>query len=114
MGGDEVIAIRNKEDFQEAVDISQDKLVVFDFYATWCGPCKVIAPKLESLWKGSDKFKNNIAVYKVDVDEAEDVALELGISAMPTFFFYRNKEKVDTIVGANVDELKTKMEKHCP
>jgi len=116
MGGDEVIAIKSKEEFEQALDVSADKLVIIDFFATWCGPCKIIAPKLEALWNSSDRYKNNIAVYKMDVDEVEELAMELGISAMPTFFFYRkrNTTPVDTVVGANIDELKTKIEKHCP
>merc|ERR1711994_1026486 len=62
------------------------KLVVIDFYATWCGPCKMIAPKLEEM----SKTKTNVVFLKVDVDEAEDVAMEYNISAMPTFLFMKN------------------------
>ena len=67
-----------------------DKLVVIDFYATWCGPCKMISPKLEEM----SKTKTNVVFLKVDVDEAEDVAMEYNISAMPTFLFMKNGKKV--------------------
>ena len=66
------------------------KLIVIDFFATWCGPCKMIAPKLEQM----DKDMDNVVFLKVDVDEAEDVAQEYNISAMPTFVFLKNGQKV--------------------
>ena len=66
------------------------KLVVIDFFATWCGPCKMISPKIEAM-AGE---MSNVVFLKVDVDEAEDVAEEYNISAMPTFIFLKNGQKV--------------------
>ena len=66
------------------------KLVVIDFFATWCGPCKMISPKIEAM-AGE---MSNVVFLKVDVDEAEDVAQEYNISAMPTFIFLKNGQKV--------------------
>ena len=66
------------------------KLVVIDFFATWCGPCKMISPKIEAM-AGE---MSNVVFLKVDVDEAEDVAQEYNISAMPTFVFLKNGQKV--------------------
>ena len=108
MGGEEYIAIHSKEEYEQALEVSADKLVMIDFYATWCGPCKIIAPKVAKIWGENDK--NNIALYKCDVDEVEELAMELGVSAMPTFFFFSKKEQIDQFVGANVDELKSRME----
>uniref|UniRef100_A0A8C4EBJ2 Thioredoxin domain-containing protein n=1 Tax=Dicentrarchus labrax TaxID=13489 RepID=A0A8C4EBJ2_DICLA len=69
-----------------------DKLVVVDFTATWCGPCKQIGPIFE---EQSLKPENkNVIFLKVDVDEAEDVSSSCNISCMPTFQFYKNGEKV--------------------
>lgn len=68
-----------------------------DCFATWCGPCKVIAPKVVEF---SDKYPN-ARFYKVDVDEVPDVAQELGIRAMPTFVMFKNGEKVGEVLGAN-------------
>merc|ERR1711893_25652 len=84
------------------------KLVVIDFYATWCGPCKMISPKLEEM----SKTMTNVVFLKVDVDEAEDVAAEHNISAMPTFIFMKNKQKVADLMGANPDKLKELVEQH--
>ena len=62
------------------------KLVVVDFFATWCGPCKAIAPFIADL----EPQMENVVFLKVDVDEAEDAAVEYDISAMPTFKFIKN------------------------
>jgi len=87
--------------------ISEDKVTVVDFFATWCGPCKQIAPFVEKLSKEFDK--NNF--LKVDVDEVSDVAAEVGVRAMPTFMVFRNGEKVAEVVGANPAALKAAVKK---
>merc|ERR1712223_1496403 len=70
-------------DLQSQLAAAGGKLVVIDFFATWCGPCKMIAPKIEQM--AGEMV--NVVFLKVDVDEAEDVAQEYNISAMPTFVF---------------------------
>ncbi len=77
--------------------IKDNNLVVLDFFATWCGPCKVLTPQLESL----SKVYPNVVFLKVDVDEFEDIASQHQISAMPTIMFYKNGQllKNDTVVG---------------
>uniref|UniRef100_A0A3Q0RYL9 Thioredoxin domain-containing protein n=1 Tax=Amphilophus citrinellus TaxID=61819 RepID=A0A3Q0RYL9_AMPCI len=74
------------------------KLVVVDFTATWCGPCKQIAPKY---LMAEDPANSNVIFLKVDVDEAEDVSSFCKISCMPTFQFYKNGAKVHEFSGAN-------------
>ncbi|EGC47442.1 thioredoxin [Histoplasma capsulatum var. duboisii H88] len=71
-------------------------LIVIDCFATWCPPCKAIAPKLVEL----SEQHPNVGFYKVDVDECPDVAQELGVRAMPTFVFFKDGQKVDEVVGA--------------
>lgn len=84
-----------------------DKLVVVDFTATWCGPCKQIAPEFVKL---SEKPENkNVIFLKVDVDEAEDVSSYCGVNCMPTFIFYKNGVKVDEFSGANLQTLLDKL-----
>merc|ERR1711993_139822 len=85
-----------------------EKLVVIDFYATWCGPCKVIAPQIEAM----SKEMAEVVFLKVDVDENEDAAQEYNISAMPTFIFIKNQAKVSDMMGANADKLKAMIEQH--
>lgn len=78
-------------DLKAQMTAAGDKLVVVDFFATWCGPCKMIAPKVEEM---EAEFKDTVVFLKVDVDEAEDAAMEYNITAMPTFLFIKNNKKV--------------------
>lgn len=89
-------------DFDEQVKQAGDKLVVVDFFATWCGPCKVIAPKLEEF---SETYKEKIVVLKVDVDECEQLTERYNISSMPTFLFIKGGEQKDSFSGANAEKL---------
>ncbi|KAL9542313.1 thioredoxin trx1 [Mucor bainieri] len=85
--------------------IAQDKLVVVDFHATWCGPCKLIAPKLS---KFSETY-SAVVFAKVDVDEVPDVAAEYQVRAMPTIMYFRKGEKLGEVVGANPANIENKI-----
>eukprot|EP00743_Colponemidia_sp_Colp-15_P000282 GILK01000330.1.p1 GENE.GILK01000330.1~~GILK01000330.1.p1 ORF type:complete len:127 (+),score=22.53 GILK01000330.1:47-382(+) len=98
--------LRNVAEYNATIE-STDKLIVVDCYATWCGPCKRIAPKIIE-W--SNEF-SDVQFCKVDVDEAGDIAELLGVTAMPTFFFIKNKSVLSphTLQGANEALLRTKI-----
>ena len=81
---------------------SDGAVVVADFYATWCPPCRAAAPKF-ARW--SEEFASTVFI-KVDVDKARDVATSQAIQAMPTFKFYKGGAKIDELVGANAEKLK--------
>ncbi|CDR37723.1 CYFA0S01e15808g1_1 [Cyberlindnera fabianii] len=98
-----VTQIKTAEEFKTA--ISDSKLVVVDFFATWCGPCKMIAPLLE---KFSEQHTDAV-FYKLDVDEVGQVAQEQEVSAMPTIIFYKNGQVVDKVIGANPNAIKAKI-----
>ncbi|EGP84718.1 unnamed protein product [Zymoseptoria tritici ST99CH_1A5] len=87
----------------------EEGVAVVDFFATWCGPCKVIAPQVV---KFSDQY-SSARFYKVDVDEVPEVAQLVGVRAMPTFMVYKNGEKVQEVVGANPKALETAISTHC-
>ena len=99
--------LEKDEEFNEALTAAGDKLVVVDFFATWCIPCKKIAPFLEELAEAHE----GVVFLKVDVDQLEDTAAEQDISAMPTFLFFKNGKKVDELVGASKDALQAAVEK---
>ncbi|SCU77396.1 LAMI_0A01002g1_1 [Lachancea mirantina] len=88
--------LRSLAEFQKA--IAGDRLSVIDFYATWCGPCKAVAPHIEKLCKE----KPSVAFYKVDVDESPEIAAECQITAMPTFVFAKKGQPIGKVVGADV------------
>eukprot|EP00099_Drosophila_melanogaster_P014744 NP_523526.1 thioredoxin-2, isoform A [Drosophila melanogaster] len=97
-----VYQVKDKADLDGQLTKASGKLVVLDFFATWCGPCKMISPKLVEL---STQFADNVVVLKVDVDECEDIAMEYNISSMPTFVFLKNGVKVEEFAGANAKRL---------
>lgn len=93
--------------------IAKHPVVIVDAFATWCGPCKAIAPKIAE-WAESPEFKDKIFFGKFDVDHLPEVAAELGIRAMPTFLFYQDGKKVDTFLGANPPALLNLLQKYNP
>ncbi|KAJ4964286.1 hypothetical protein NE237_024225 [Protea cynaroides] len=94
------------EEFQKGKD--SKKLVVVDFTASWCGPCRFMAPVLAELAKKLP----GVIFLKADVDELKDVATEYAVEAMPTFMFLKEGKIVDKIVGAKKDELQQKVTLH--
>jgi thioredoxin len=70
--------------------------IVADFYATWCGPCKILSPRLDRL---AGSFTNEIKFVKVNVDEAPALSRRFDIQAIPTLLFFKNGKVVDSIVG---------------
>jgi thioredoxin 1 len=82
-------------------------LIVIDFTATWCGPCKAIKPKIHELAKQTP----NVIFIEIDVDDSghESTVAGFGVSAMPTFVFIRNGAVVGQVVGANLADIVTKV-----
>ena len=73
-----------------------DKPLVVDFWATWCGPCRAIAPYIEELAK---EYDGKVVVGKCDVEENDDIVMEFGVRNIPTILFFKNGEVVDRLVG---------------
>lgn len=103
-----VQAISSYDEFKKVT--GSDKVVVVDFWATWCGPCKMISPVFEKV--SDTKAGETIGFYKVDVDEQSQIAQEVGVRAMPTFVFFKNGEKIETVVGADVGKLQAAIAKY--
>lgn len=103
-----VHVVQSKEDFEQQLSNAGDKLIVIDFCANWCGPCKIIAPKLEEL---AAQYAERAVVLKVNVDDNEEITIEYNITSMPTFVFIKSGEVLEVFVGGNSDKLTKSMEK---
>ncbi|MBP3203422.1 MAG: thioredoxin [Bacteroidales bacterium] len=77
--------------------IQSDKLVIADFWATWCGPCRMLSPILDEL---SEEMADKIEVVKVNVDDADEIAAQFRIMSIPTLIFFKGGQPVDKTVGA--------------
>ena len=85
----------NDENAKQAIESGQP--VVIDFWAPWCGPCKMVGPIIEEL---AEMYEGQVLIGKCDVDENGDVAAEYGIRNIPTVLFFKNGELVDKQVGS--------------
>lgn len=103
------MALQLNEDNFEAEVIKSSKPVLVDFWAEWCGPCKMISPLIDQL---SEEMGDAAVVGKVNVDNARDLAAKYGVRSIPFLLFFKDGEVKDQIVGANVskDDLKAKLE----
>ena len=81
----------------EAIVIKSDKPVIVDFWAEWCGPCRMVGPILSEL---SDEFEGRAVVAQLDVDSNPNVTMKYGIRNIPTVLYFKNGEVVDKQVGA--------------
>lgn len=99
-----MIANLNDQNFKEEVLKSQ-KLVLVDFWSSWCPPCKIMNPIMEKI---AEHYSDKIKVCKLNVDEARLTASQYGIEAIPTFLFFKpGKNIVDKIVGAVSEHILT-------
>jgi thioredoxin 1 len=78
--------------------LATDKLVVIDFGAEWCGPCKMLSPIIDEL---AEEFKHKAVIGKVDIDENDDMAVKYGIRNIPQVLFIKNGELIEKLVGAH-------------
>ena len=84
----------NNANFEATI---KEGVTLVDFWAPWCGPCRMIAPIIEEL---AEDFEGKATIAKVNTDEEQDIAIKFGIRSIPTLLFFKNGEVVDQMIGA--------------
>lgn len=104
---DKIVNI-TKDSFEQEV-IKSDKPVMIDFWASWCGPCRMVAPIMEDLAEEN----NNVKICKVNVDEQGELAAQFRIMSIPTIMVFKNGENVEKVIGArSKEEFQELIQKH--
>lgn len=95
----------NKDNFDAT---TKSGVSVIDFWAPWCGPCRMIAPVIEEL---AEEYQGKVSICKVNTDEQDELSAKFGIRSIPTILFMKNGEVVDTVIGATSKQaLKDKID----
>jgi thioredoxin 1 len=89
----------NAENFEATVN---EGVALVDFWAPWCGPCRMIAPVIEEL---AEEFDGKAKICKVNTDEEQDIAIKFGIRSIPTLIFLKDGEIVDQVIGAQSKQV---------
>jgi len=97
-----VIEITNEAEFKDAL---KQPFAMIDFYAQWCGPCKLMAPKYLEL--SNDPKYSKVKFYKLDVDEVEEASDQCGVTSLPTFLALENGQQFDSFKGSSPTALKS-------
>jgi thioredoxin 1 len=94
----------------DVIESSKTKPVVVDFWAPWCGPCRMVSPVLEEL---SEEMTEQLTFCKINIDENQETANKFGVMSIPTMIIFKNGEVIDRTIGASTkNKLKEKFEAH--
>ena len=95
-----MINIFNEENFESEV-LKSDKTTIVDFYADWCGPCKMMSPVIEKI---AEENAENVKVGKVNVDDNQELAVEYNVMSIPTILIFKNENIAKTFIGVTAKQ----------
>lgn len=102
-------AVNSRDEFFEILNSIKDKYVIVEFFAVWCGPCKMLALKFQDV---AEKYQDKVEILKVDVDDLEDLAVEYKVKNMPSFMIMRNGEKLEQYFGSKPEQFQGMVKKY--
>ena len=105
-----IMSIVNIEDSQFEKEVMEaDELVMVDFWAEWCGPCRALGPKLEEI----ASEKSNVKVVKINIDQNKETAQKFGIRSIPTMILFKGGKDIETLMGnLPKEEIEAKIDAH--
>lgn len=101
---DKIKIINSTQEFDDL--LKENRYVLVDFWATWCAPCRMVAPVIEKI---ADNYSDKVVVAKVDVDDQEELAIRYGIQTIPTIIFYKEGKIASKEIGVKPMSSFTKM-----
>ncbi|XP_019893445.1 thioredoxin-2-like [Musca domestica] len=104
-----LLTIDSKDDFENIIKEAGERLIMFEFFAPWCGPCRILTTKLVDM---ANLYRDKLLIVKIDVDEFEDLAIEHNVTAMPTFLIMQNKKLLQQFSSSNAEHLQETVEKY--
>ena len=103
-----LIELKNIKEINAALELSETHVVVIDCYTSWCGPCKILTPKLDKLQLKYDKINAKVQCYKLNLEENDEIkkwADENKVESVPTIFIYKKETDVTIVEVANIDKI---------
>lgn len=101
--------IENRQEFEDLLKSLSNKYIIVEFYAKWCGPCKMLVQKFQEL---AENYQDKLEVLKVDVDDLEELAIEYDVTTMPSFMIMKNGKKLEQYVGSKPEQFEGMVEKY--
>ncbi|AHX04380.1 thioredoxin [Ehrlichia japonica] len=101
--------IGDSEFENKVISSNEDILILVDFWAPWCGPCRTLEPQLEKL---AQQYVDKVKIYKLNIEDNQDAAIQYGVSAVPTILMFKNGKKLSQVVGADVSKIISELNNH--
>lgn len=102
MGQVMIEQIGDSEFDNKVTSCNDNILILVDFWAPWCGPCRSLEPQLEKL---AQQYTENVKIYKINIEDNQDVATQYGVSAIPTILMFKNGKKLSQVIGADISKI---------
>ncbi|CEI84946.1 Thioredoxin [Ehrlichia minasensis] len=101
--------ISDSDFHNKVISCNKDMLILVDFWAPWCGPCKTLEPQLEKL---AQQYAEQVKIYKLSIEDNQDVAIQYGVSAVPTILMFKKGKKLSQVIGADISKIINELNSH--